>query len=131
MVKKIITFVLLALTLFGLSIGEQLFIDSTIKEMLGKIDSMQTTIIENEENLASQDVLNKFESMCEFWEAREGTMAFFVDHKNISNVGQGLVRLKASLEENDFLLSKTEIYLLKEVTFVFKKMSAFSLHNVF
>ena len=129
--KKTIIFIFLAITLLGLSIGEQIFIDNTVNTMLRKIESMQTAIIENEDNLNSADVLNHFNDMADFWENNEGTMAFFVDHKNISNVGQGLVRLKASLEENDFVLSKTEIYLLKEVTFVFKKMSTFSLHNVF
>ena len=131
MVKKIIIFIFLSIILIGVSIGEQLFIDNTINTMLKHIDSFETTIIENENNLNSQNVLAKFYKIENYWENRESTMAFFVDHKNISNIGQGLVRLIAALEENDYTLSKTEIYLLREVAFVFKKMSTFNVHNVF
>ena len=131
MVRKMLIFILLSVILIGVSIGEQIFIDNTINTMLKHIDSFETTIIENENNLDSQNVLAKFYKMENYWENRESTMAFFVDHKNISNIGQGLVRLIAALEENDYTLSKTEIYLLREVAFVFKKMSTFNIHNVF
>jgi len=131
MVRKMLIFILLSVVLIGVSIGEQIFIDNTINTMLKHIDSFETTIIENENNLDSQNVLAKFYKMENYWENRESTMAFFVDHKNISNIGQGLVRLIAALEENDYTLSKTEIYLLREVAFVFKKMSTFNIHNVF
>ena len=131
MVRKMLIFILLSAVLIGVSIGEQIFIDNTINTMLKHIDSFETTIIENENNLDSQNVLAEFYKMENYWENRESTMAFFVDHKNISNIGQGLVRLIAALEENDYTLSKTEIYLLREVAFVFKKMSTFNIHNVF
>lgn len=129
--KKVILFIFLALLLIGITIGQQVFVDKTINEMLDKIENVQAIIINNENSLDTDEVLNEFYDMRDYWEKHEGTMAFFVDHKNIANVGQGLVRLRASLEENDFTLSKTEIYLLKEVTYVFKKLSSFSVHNVF
>ena len=129
--KKVIFFAILLIALLGITIGEQLYIDTTTNTMLAHINSMKATIINNEEQLNYDNVLNEFYEMRNYWEDREGTMAFFIDHKNISNVGQCLVRLLASLEENDFRLSKTEIYLLYEVTYVFKKLSTFSIHNIF
>ena len=119
------------MALLGVTIGEQLYIDKTTNTMLAQIHSMQATIVNNQNQLNSDEVLDAFYDLRDYWESREGTMAFFVDHKNISNVGQCIVRLRAALEENDFTLSKTEIYLMHEVTYVFKKLSTFSIHNIF
>ena len=129
--NKLIFFIILLVALLGVTIGEQLYIDKTTNTMLAQIHSMQATIVNNQNQLNSDEVLDAFYDLRDYWESREGTMAFFVDHKNISNVGQCIVRLRAALEENDFTLSKTEIYLMHEVTYVFKKLSTFSIHNIF
>ncbi len=129
--NKVIFFIILLIALLGVTIGEQLYIDKTTNTMLAQIHSMQATIVNNQNQLNSDEVLDAFYDLRDYWESREGTMAFFVDHKNISNVGQCIVRLRAALEENDFTLSKTEIYLMHEVTYVFKKLSTFSIHNIF
>lgn len=129
--NKVIFFIILLMALLGVTIGEQLYIDKTTNTMLAQIHSMQATIVNNQNQLNSDEVLDAFYDLRDYWESREGTMAFFVDHKNISNVGQCIVRLRAALEENDFTLSKTEIYLMHEVTYVFKKLSTFSIHNIF
>ena len=129
--NKVIFFIILLVALLGVTIGEQLYIDKTTNTMLAQIHSMQATIVNNQNQLNSDEVLDAFYDLRDYWESREGTMAFFVDHKNISNVGQCIVRLRAALEENDFTLSKTEIYLMHEVTYVFKKLSTFSIHNIF
>ena len=129
--KRVIFFVILLIALLTLTICEQIFIDKTINKMLAHINYVQATVINNENSLNSENVLNSFYDMRDFWEDNEGTMAFYIDHKNIASVGQALVRLLAALEENDIVMSKTEIYLLHEEMYVLKKISAFNIHNIF
>lgn len=121
---------LLAILLF-ITISTQVFLDNTINNMLRQIDNVQTQILDNENNLNQNFILENFDKMRNYWESNEGKLALCVDHKNISNVGQSLVRLKASLEENDILTAKTEIYLLYELVYVLQKLSTFNIHNVF
>ena len=131
MVKKVIFFAVLLVALLTVTICEQIFIDSTINEMLAHINYVEATITQNENYLNSEQLLDSFNKMHNFWESKEGTMAFYIDHKNISSVGQSLVRLQAGLEENDLSLAKTEIYLLHELMYVLKKLFAFNIHNIF
>lgn len=114
----------------GFCAWEQFYIDSTLDEMLEHIGTVQASVESNEANLYNTDTMEHFTKMQTYWETREATMSMFIDHKNLSQIGQGLARLKASLEENDFTLTITEVYLLQEVTFVCQRISAFNLHNL-
>ena len=128
--KKLIICCLLTITLMGFCAWEQFYIDSTLDEMLEHIGTVQASVESNEANLYNTDTMEHFTKMQTYWETREATMSMFIDHKNLSQIGQGLARLKASLEENDFTLTITEVYLLQEVTFVCQRISAFNLHNL-
>lgn len=98
--------------------------------MLEHIGVVQASVESNKTNLYNNDTMLHFDKMQKYWENREATMSMFIDHKNLSQIGQGIARLKASLEENDYTLSITEVYLLQEVTFVCQRISTFNLHNI-
>ncbi len=98
--------------------------------MLEHINVVQASIESTKTNLYNNDTMLHFDKMQKYWESREATMSMFIDHKNLSQIGQGISRLKASIEENDYTLTITEIYLLQEVTFVCQRISTFNLHNI-
>lgn len=128
--KKLIICIILLAGLIGFCSWEQCYIDTTLNSMMEQISHVQTSIEDNESELDSKVTIANFEKMQDFWESREATMSMFIDHKNLSQIGQGLARLKAALEENDYTLSVTEIYLLREVTFVCQRISTFNLRNI-
>ena len=130
MVKKLIICIVLLVSLLGFCSWEQHYIDSTLDKMLEHIRVVQASVESNETDLYNYDTMLRFDTMQKYWESREATMSMFIDHKNLSQIGQGLARLKASLEENDYTLSITEVYLLQEVTFVCQRISTFNLHNI-
>ncbi len=128
--KKLIICIILLAGLIGFCSWEQCYIDTTLNSMMEQISHVQTAIEDNESELYSEVTIASFEKMQDFWESREATMSMFIDHKNLSQIGQGLARLRAALEENDYTLSVTEIYLLQEVTFVCQRISTFNLRNI-
>lgn len=130
MVKKLIICIVLLVSLLGFCSWEQYYIDSTLDKMLEHISVVQASVESNETNLYNNDTMLHFDKMQKYWESREATMSMFIDHKNLSQIGQGIARLKASLEENDYTLTITEVYLLQEVTFVCQRISTFNLHNI-
>lgn len=130
MVKKLIICTVLLVSLLGFCSWEQHYIDSTLDKMLEHIRVVQASVESNETDLYNYDTMLHFDKMQKYWESREATMSMFIDHKNLSQIGQGIARLKASLEENDYTLSITEVYLLQEVTFVCQRISTFNLHNI-
>ena len=130
MVKKLIICIVLLVSLLGFCSWEQHYIDSTLDKMLEHIRVVQASVESNETDLYNYDTMLHFDKMQKYWESREATMSMFIDHKNLSQIGQGISRLKASLEENDYTLSITEVYLLQEVTFVCQRISTFNLHNI-
>ena len=128
--KKLIICIVLLVSLLGFCAWEQHYIDTTLDDMLTHISVIQASVEGNKENLYNTDTMLHFNKMQEYWEKREATMSMFIDHKNLSQIGQGIARLKASIEENDFTLTITEVYLLQEVTFVCQRISTFNLHNI-
>ena len=128
--KKLIICLILLVSLIGFCAWEQLYIDTTLNEMLTHISVIQASAEGNKANLYNNDTMQHFDKMQKYWENREAAMSMFIDHKNLSQIGQGIARLKASLEENDYTLTITEIYLLQEVTFVCQRISTFNLHNI-
>lgn len=130
MVKKLIICIALLTGLIGFCTWEQFYIDTTLDTMLEHISVVQASVESNQSNLNNEEIFLHFSKMQEYWESREVTMSMFIDHKNLSQIGQGIARLKASLEENDYTLSITEVYLLQEVTFVCQRISTFNLHNI-
>lgn len=109
---RIISMIIITLLLIGCGAGEELFVRNTVKQLNAHAKTLDLLIEENEENLDTVDVKQKFNELKSFWEKTEHILTYIVNFEKIRAIGESIIKLEGAITQNDFSVAVENIKLV-------------------
>jgi len=126
MVKKVwVMLIIFVILIFGVCL-EQAYIDNTYKNMEQKTISLQTSILNQDE----QKSLNNVEDIDGYWNKKEIVFSLFVDYKDIEQIGRQISLIKSHINNQDFELAMVECNLLLHILSTYYSTISFDWQNI-
>ena len=126
MVKKVwVMLIIFVILIFGVCL-EQAYIDNTYKNMEQKTISLQTSILNQDE----QKSLNNVEDIDGYWNKKEVVFSLFVDYKDIEQIGRQISLIKSHINNQDFELAMVECNLLLHILSTYYSTISFDWQNI-
>jgi cell division protein FtsL len=99
-VKKIISVFIITILLLATVIVEQVFIDSTLDELVSRIETLNAQI-ESAESVDTEELRLSIKNLDEFWTEREKILCITINHNDLSRVGEQIKKVRVYIEENN------------------------------
>ncbi|MBR1925425.1 MAG: DUF4363 family protein [Clostridia bacterium] len=126
MVKKVwVMLVIFIVLIVGVSL-EQSYIDKTYNSMVAKTTTLQSEILNQNEEKGLVDIKN----IDKYWKDREIVLSLFVDYKDIEQIGRQISLIKSHLNNQDFELAMVECNLLLHIISTYYKTISFDWQNI-
>ena len=126
MTKKILFVLCLFIALVGVISFEQIYTETAIKDMIEKVNVLQTSVVNNEESSKQQ-----VDSVVKFWADKEKIICLFVDYRDIEQIGKQADLVKSHLGNGDFELAIVECNALLHAIENFSNMVKLDFFNIF
>lgn len=98
--KKIISVFIITILLLATVIVEQVFIDSTLDELVSRIETLNAQI-ESAESVDTEELRLSIKNLDEFWTEREKILCITINHNDLSRVGEQIKKVRVYIEENN------------------------------
>jgi len=126
MVKKVwVMLVIFIVLIVGVSL-EQVYIDKTYNSMINKTTTLQSEILNQNEERSLITIKN----IDNYWKEREIVLSLFVDYKDIEQIGRQISLIKSHLNNQDFELAMVECNLLSHIVSTYYKTISFDWQNI-
>lgn len=126
--KRIIAVIVITLVIIGLAIWELLYIDSTIDVMNAKCGEIYTEI--STQTTVTDKLSQQVDNIEKYWLKREKTLCLVISHKDMSNIGDYIGYLKASVRNDNLADCQTYALLLRENMRYLGHMISFNFENI-
>ncbi|HAJ77595.1 MAG TPA: hypothetical protein DCO89_00805 [Clostridiales bacterium] len=100
MVKKVLWATIITIVLFAIVIAEQVFVDNTLNMLIEKISSLDA-YVSSTENIQSAEIIDVCNNLDEFWTEREKILCLFINHNELSKIGEQIKKVKVYIEKNN------------------------------
>ena len=127
--NKIFWVITITILLFGIVIWEQIFIDNTLDLLAQKIDKI-TTEISVVENIKTENIINLSNKLDEFWTNKEKILCLFINHNDLSKVGEQIKKVKVYIEQNSKGDCETELDVLKFYAESYRHVMEINIQNL-
>lgn len=128
--KKIFWAIIITILLFGIVIGEQIFVDNTLDALINKIDVVETNITSTN-TLNTDEIINICDDLDIFWTEREKILCLFINHNDLSKIGEQIKKIKTYVEQNRKDDCEYELDTLKFYAESYKHVVEINLQNLF
>lgn len=129
--KKLIAILSILVVLISLCTLEEVFIHNFTKDFNTKTLAVSQTIKENEENLNTDSVKNKFDDLNEYWQGAKKKLCYLTNYEKIKNMDESFVRLDAAINDNDKALAIENISVIQSYTEALHYIMGFNINNLF
>ena len=124
--KKVwVMLVIFIVLIVGVSL-EQVYIDKTYNSMINKTTTLQSEILNQNEERSLITIKN----IDNYWKEREIVLSLFVDYKDIEQIGRQISLIKSHLNNQDFELAMVECNLLSHIVSTYYKTISFDWQNI-
>lgn len=127
--KKIFWVILIGSLLFGIVIWEQIFVDNTLDILSQKIDDI-TTEISSIENINTEQIINLSADLDDFWTKKEQILCLFINHNDLSKIGEEIKKVKTYIEQNNKDDCEAELDILKFYADSYRHVMEINIQNL-
>ena len=127
--KKIFWVILITVLMFTVLIWEQIFVDNTLDVLAQKIENIETEI-SVVENINTEKIIGLSEDLDEFWTKKERILCLFINHNDLSKVGEQIKRMRNYIEQDDKEECETELDVLKFYAESYKHVMEINIQNL-
>ena len=110
--KKIVWVLIITVLLLAIVIGEQIFVDNTLNTLIEKIETVNTKI-DLTENVEGEEITQSLQEIDDFWTEKENVLCLFINHNDLSKVGETIKRVKNYAQNNNKEETLIELDVLK------------------
>lgn len=128
--KRVFCIIVISLFLIGACITEEILVKNT----LSKINDMGNELLllaQSETNLNNDLILNKTRNLNEFWLKYEDALCFFVNHKDMHEMGNEIIKMISYAKNNIKEEYTTSLELVIYYSDTFHHIMGVSLENIF
>lgn len=119
----------ITILLFTIVILEQIYVDNTLNLLLQKIDNMNTEISITE-NIKTENIINLSTDLDEFWTKKERILCLFINHNDLSKVGEQIKKVKTFIEQNSKDDCECELDVLKFYAESYRHVMEINIQNL-
>ena len=108
---------------------EQILVSVTLDNLEQKTQALIKVVYEYE-NINNNDILIKTNELNSFWEEHENLLCFFINHKDMQEMGTELKKMQTYIETNNSDEYLTSLNLVIYYTDTFNHIMGLSLQNL-
>ena len=127
--KKVLWATLTTVVLFAIVIGEQIFVDNTLNLLIEKISNLDTYVYSTE-SIQNAEILGVCNNLDDFWTERERILCLFINHNELSKIGEQIKKVKIYVEQNDKDNCEYELETLKFYAESYKHVVEINIQNL-
>lgn len=98
--KKVLWATITTVVLFAVVISEQIFVDNTLNTLIEKISNLDTYVAATE-NIENTEIKNVCDDLDVYWTEREKILCLFINHNELSKVGEQIKKIKTYIKQNN------------------------------
>lgn len=115
--------------MFTVLIWEQIFVDNTLDVLAQKIENIETEI-SVVENINTEKIIGLSVDLDDFWTKKERILCLFINHNDLSKVGEQIKRMRNYIEQDDKEECETELDVLKFYAESYKHVMEINIQNL-
>lgn len=128
--KRLICIIIISIFLIGCCTAEEILVKSTLAEIQERGTNLYV-FVEDLDNLNTEDVLEKTRELNQFWLKYEDALCFFVNHKDMHEMGNELIKMISYAKNNVKEEYTTSLELVIYYSSTFHHIMGVSLENIF
>ena len=128
--KRLLCIIIISVFLVGVCVTEEILVKRTLFEVNQKGTSL-LVYVQNLTDLNTEDVLSKTRELNSFWLKYEDALCFFVNHKDMHEMGNELVKMISYAKNNIKEEYTTSLELVIYYSSTFHHIMGVSLENIF
>lgn len=129
--KRIFAILFIVLIIISICVVEEITLSQTNQKLDEYSNSLSAAIIENKDNLNSEQVLSEFKKLDNFWQDTKIKLCYLTNYEKIKTMDESLIKLEASIEYNDESLAIENISLIKSYSEFLHYFMGFNFNNLF
>lgn len=130
MVKKWIVMCVIILSIIGLCVWENLYIQNSFKFLLDRLTVIEAMLSENEDVINTQDNLNELAKLHEEWTDKTKVLKTIVWHTGMKDVEVNMSRIMSYTEENDYKEAIVELHALQDFCKHYRQDFTITIENI-
>ncbi len=128
--KKLVCIIIISIFLVGACITEEILVRKTLTEVNKKGNEL-FEIASNLDNLNTEQLLQKTRELNEFWIEHEDALCFFVNHKDMIEMGNEIIKMVSYAKNNIKEEYTTSLELVLYFSSQYNHIMGVSLENIF
>ncbi|MBR2432984.1 MAG: DUF4363 family protein, partial [Clostridia bacterium] len=128
--KRYIYVICIALVLLAVCVTEQIMINKFLGTMENKVASL-IEFVGDREDINTNEIYEKVVDMEDTWNGYEGALCFFVNLKDIEDLGIELTKMKVYVVENNVVEFKASLALMLYYIDGYYNVMGISFENIF
>lgn len=128
--KKLLCIIIISIFLVGVCITEEILVKTTLTEINNQGNELYA-LVQNASNLNTPEVLSATRKLNDFWLANEDALCFFVNHKDMHEMGNELIKMISYAKNNIKEEYTTSLELVIYYSSTFHHIMGVSLENIF
>ena len=128
--KRLIGIIVITRLLIGGGSLEEIYINKTITKLGDLANNLETKIMENKDNINTEDINNSFGELENFWIKTETSFCYITNFEKFRALDESVVKLKTAIFYNDFSVATENLALIKNFEKVLNYTLGISLNNI-
>ena len=128
--KKFIFLIISVILLFGFAFIESRLYHNTITGMQTHLSELEIIVNSNSENIATVEIIDKYEDIKDDWEKSEGPLIMLTDYIQLEQIGISLARMEVNIKENNTEDCKEEINIIRHICEILTKRIEVNFENI-
>ena len=121
--------IIVTVLLFAIVIAEQIFVDNTLNALINKVLSLDASVADTE-NIQNEEIKNICDDLDVFWTEREKILCLFINHNELSKVGEQIKKIKIYIQQNNKDDCEYELETLKFYATSYKHVVEINIQNL-
>ena len=128
--KRLVGIIFIAIFLIGVCVTEEILVKNTLAEMNKQGNSLFEYVTALD-NINTEEVLDKTRELNTYWLKYEDALCFFVNHKDMHEMGNELIKMISYAKNNIKEEYTTSLELVISYSNSFHHIMGVSLENIF
>lgn len=128
--KRLVCIIIISIFLIGCCTTEEILVKNTLAEIQLRGTDLYV-FVQDLNNLNTEDVLSRTRELNQFWLKYEDALCFFVNHKDMHEMGNELVKMISYAKNNIKEEYTTSLELVIYYSSTFHHIMGVSLENIF
>ena len=128
--KRLLSIIIISIFLIGVCVTEEIIVRKTLTEINSQGNELYSLALTTE-NLNTEEIITKTRVLKNFWIKYEDALCFFVNHKDMTDMGNEIMRMISYAQNNIKEEYTTSLELVLFYSSAYSHIMGVSFENIF